>query len=182
MNFFYQGCDCILQQAFRYFLNLHNCVNAFRLFLCEKLKIDETSFIKYVVKQIKNGRQIFFLGKTCFHKNVHNGRNDIIAIWQILIRQFHDLNIWQFPFWFYGHLVVDMYNVLGFQEFAHSVEIACVYKCNFMTPDCLSFPLLKPILLQQACPGLPYLFVDCRHLVVCSQVNIVAFQKKSCKL
>jgi hypothetical protein len=51
-----------------------------------------------------------------------------------------------------------------------------------MTPDCLSFPLLKPILLQQACPGLPYLFVDCRHLVVCSQVNIVAFQKKSCKL
>jgi hypothetical protein len=30
-----------------YFLNLHNCVNVFRLFLCEKPKIDETSFIKY---------------------------------------------------------------------------------------------------------------------------------------
>jgi hypothetical protein len=89
-------------------------VNAFRHFLCEKLKIGETSFIKYVVKQIRNGGKNFFLGKTCFYKNVHNGGSDIIAMWQILIRQFHDLNISQFPFWFSGHLVVDMYNVLGF--------------------------------------------------------------------
>jgi hypothetical protein len=49
--------------------------------MCEKLKIDETSFIKYVVKHIRNGEKNSLLGKTCFYKNVHNKGNDITVMW-----------------------------------------------------------------------------------------------------